>query len=307
MSYSNPINLSDSHPLSWRYIESLQKQFSNLDKNDLCFPIYYRQVRIYCEETKLQLICHSITALPKYSNLSFEELRCFNHNKINNKTNDSYKTNLNILKKQKYFFIDSINKSKIYYDFTQEEKNEIEIYFRNFTLNSDDSFNSLLDNYCHNNFNFYNLVKSINKNTYLQNNQINNNNILLNNQNNLTNLNSNGNIPNTFNNQNFTNSFINKNINNNLINNINDNAVKNFDSMVNNNITSTYHNFNNSINSNSNSTNNMSFNNFNSNFFNNGTYSNNILSNNQSNNSLQNFSYDQSKLSSKNIFFFIKI
>ncbi len=173
MSFSLPDKLSDTHPLSWKYIQSLQNQFSVLDKNDLCFPLYYRPARILCDDTREQLTCHSISALPKYKHLSVEEMRSFHYNKINNIQNNTNQKNINFFQRQKYYFLELLNNSKIFIDSTYEEKVELENYFRNFNILTDDSFNSLLNNYSHNNFTFYNFVKSTNEKNY-QNNNINN-------------------------------------------------------------------------------------------------------------------------------------
>lgn len=208
MHHCNSEKLNDTHPLSWKYIETIQNNFSALDKNDLCFPIFYRQVKIYCEETNVQVFCNSITALPKYVHLSFEELRNYNYKKINNRPNNINQMNFKLIKKQKYFSIDFLLKSKIFNDFTYEEKRELEKYFRNFNIDSDDSFDSLQSNFTHNNFNFYNYIKSTN-NKNIQNYKILDNNI--NNTNPFSTINNNFNKGNSIssNNQNTINQFFN--------------------------------------------------------------------------------------------------
>lgn len=228
MSFTSSEKLADNNPLSLKYIDLIQNQIMNLDKNDICFPYFYRHGQIICEDMKTKHNCHSLTILPKYSSFSFEELRYFNYMKINNKELISREFFINFYKKQKYFHVEILLKSEYYKNvFTSEEVLELENYFKNYNFNYDKSFDAFGTNYNHVNYALYNLAKQIN----LRNFQNNSNSSL-----NTGGYNQYGTISN--------------NINSNLINNINNQLnqnIQNHANILNNNFMNRNFNTNNNL------------------------------------------------------------
>jgi len=245
MSYIYPQNLPENHPLNFKYIQRLQKNFLTLDPFDICFPYLYKIPEILCSNDKKRYNCHSITALKNYSFLSFEEMRNLNYSKRNFKSNlqdEKYINNI-IKSKQQYFqgiFSNAQNKMYFYELLTDEEKRQIIEYLNQCKLGIENSSECLANNYNHINFNLQQLVENENKkeinkgilnsSTFLNNNYNSNNNLIGNiNNNNLTSLNklNNNNLFNNLNNNNLFNNLNNNSFISNSFNRLNPNFADN--------------------------------------------------------------------------------
>ncbi len=201
MSYVNPENLPNDHPLNFKNIQVLQNQIQTLDPNDIFFPIMYHIPEILDSNDKKSLNCHSISALKNYGFLSTEEMRYLNFAKRNSKNilNDEKLIKNITNSKIQYLYNISFNPiNKIYYYdlLTEDEKMEINQYINLSKNGVDNTINYFRNNYNHVNFilqqyafndnniknsnrknNTNNLLSIINKNTNMINSNLNQSNV----------------------------------------------------------------------------------------------------------------------------------
>jgi len=162
MSYVNPINLSDDHPLSFKQIQKLHSNFqSSLDPNDICFPYFYRIPEIISgggNEKKERFNCHSITALKNYNFLSFEEMRYLNYSKKHQKKNLQNPQVINSIKAAKFqsakiILLSQQYKTYVFDLLTEDEKKQLQEYCSLYNSGVDKSADCLGNEFNHVNFN----------------------------------------------------------------------------------------------------------------------------------------------------------